>query len=106
LELDLTTYSHASRLEAKAKLKIDELDYPLIREPINTPTNYRFATVNTFQLRFTGQYEKRSEIPKTAFIDVKTKLSDGSRARLRKTIDLEFDESSSQSKSDKEGSQS
>jgi len=105
LELELATYSHSPRLKAKAKLKIDGVGYPMRLEPIKAPTNFQFATLNTLQLRFIGQYVKSKTIPTTAFIDVKTRLSDGSRARLRTKVDLASDEIPSELKTDKEGSQ-
>ncbi|MFC2059476.1 hypothetical protein ACFLTZ_00370 [Chloroflexota bacterium] len=106
LELDLHTYSHAYQVKAKARLKIDGVDYPMKLElPINAPTNFQFATVNTFHLRFSGQYEKRIKIPTTAFIDVKARLSDGSRARLRRNSTLDSSEDSNQPVLDREDSQ-
>ena len=34
LELEFTTYSHASRLDARAKLKLDGVKYPMKLEPV------------------------------------------------------------------------
>ncbi len=106
LELDLATYSHAPRLTAKARLKIGGIGYPMRLEPIKAPTNYQFAVLNTFQLRFVGQYVKSKINPTAAFIDVKARLSDGSRARLRKQVVLGSDESPSEPTPDKGDSQS
>jgi hypothetical protein len=88
LELELTTYSHAPRLDAHAKLKLDRAKYPMSQEPLTTPQNYRFATVSTFDLRFTGTYKKSKVAPKTAIIDVKVRMSDGSRARFKGKMPL------------------
>jgi hypothetical protein len=57
-------------------------------EPMETPQNYRFATVSTFELRFTGTYTKSKVTPKKAVIDVKVRMSDGSRARLKMKVPL------------------
>ena len=94
LEVELTTYSHASRLVATAKLKLDGIDYPMSLEPFKTPVNYGYASANTFKLCFTGEYAKAIVAPKTANIGVKTRMSDGSSARLKKKIPL-VDESPS-----------
>ncbi len=92
LELNLTTYSHAARIDATAKLEIDGVRYPLKWEPMKTPMNYQFATVNTIQIRFTGQYEKRNILPKYARINAKAKLSDGSQASFKKKLAVPKDE--------------
>jgi hypothetical protein len=105
LELALATYSHAPRLTAEARLKIGGISYPMKLEPLKAPTNFQFAVLNTFQLRFVGQYVKSKTTPTMAFIDVKVRLSDGSRARLRKQISLHSDEKTSEPKTDKEDSQ-
>lgn len=105
LELDLATYSHSPRMKAEARLKIGGVNYLLKLEPIKAPTNFRFAALNTYHLCFVGQYVKPKAIPKTAFIDVKARLSDGSRARLRMKKDLEIDESPNEPKTDKGDSQ-
>lgn len=105
LELELATYSHAPRLTAEARLKIGGTGYPMKLEPIKAPTNYQFAALNTFKLRFVGQYVKSKTTPTAAFIDVKARLSDGSRARLRRQMVLDSDEKTSEPKIDKEGSQ-
>ena len=88
LDMELTTYRHAPRLSATAKLKLDRVKYPLKLQPVNSPTNYQFATVNTFHLSIVGQYTKRETLPKMASIDVKARLSDGSKARLRENMPL------------------
>jgi len=95
LELDSATYSHASRIDARAKLKLNGVRYPMSFEQFETPTNYRFSTVNTFHLCFVGKYEKAQTTPKTASIDVKARLSDGSSARLREKVPLVAGEDSS-----------
>ncbi len=105
LELVLATYSHAPRLTAEAKLKIGGIRYPMVLEPIKSPTNYQFAVLNIFHLRFVGQYVKSKTPPTTASIDVRARFSDGSRARLRRKITLEFAESPSEPIPDKEDSQ-
>ena len=95
LELDLTTYSHAPNLSARAKLKLDRVEFAMRPEPVEAPQNYRYATVNTFHLRFLGQYTKHQVSPKMAFVDVKVRFSDGSRARLREKTSLVLGEDSS-----------
>ena len=104
LEVKLSTYSHALNVTPKVRLKIGGVSYPMKLEPFNAPTNFQFAALNTFELRFVGQYVKSKTPPTAAFIDVKVRLSDGSRARLRKKIDLETDENPSEPKTDKEDS--
>ena len=101
LEVELSTYSHAPHLDAKARLKIGGISYPMTLEPLKTPTNWSFATLNTFHLRFVGQYVKHKTTPTTAFINVKARWSDGSRARLRRKIDLKPDEHPSEPTPDK-----
>ena len=96
LELQLATYSHAPSLEAEARLKMDGIDYPMKLEPVQTPTNYQYAVLNTFQLRFVRQYVKPKTNPTKAFIDVKARFSDGSQARLRKQIVLDNGEKPSE----------
>ena len=105
LEVELSTYSHAPNLKAEARLKIGGISYPMRLEPLKTPTNWSFATLNTFHLCFVGQYVKHKTAPTTAFIDVRARWSDGSRARLRRKIDLERDENPSEPTPDKEDSQ-
>ena len=105
LEVELSTYSHAPSLKAEAKLKIGGVSYPMRLEPLETPMNFQFATLNTFRLRFGGQYVKSKTTPTTAFIDIKARLSDGSRARLRNKIVLQSEENPSELKTDKEDSQ-
>ncbi len=106
LELELATYSHAPRLTAEARLKIGGNDYPMRLElPIKAPTNYQFAVLNTFKHRFVGQYVKSKIDPETAFIAVTARLSDGSRASLRRHIVLHSDENPSEPKIEKGGSQ-
>ncbi len=88
LGLNLTTYSHAAQIESRAKLKLDGVNYPMTREPLETPTNYAYATVNTFNLRFTGTYDISRGTPKRDSLDVTAKLSDGSKARFKEKTDL------------------
>ncbi len=83
LEVELSTESHAPNFEAEASLKMGGVNYPMRLEPVKTPTNYQFATINTFHLHFVGQYVKSTTIPTTASIKVRAQLSDGSQARLR-----------------------
>lgn len=104
LEVELDTYSHAPRLVAKVRLKMDGVDYPLkLEQPIKMPTNSNFSVLNAIPLRFRGQYVKSETPPATALIDVKAKFSDGSNARLRKKLYLEST-NSNKPKSDKENS--
>ena len=92
LTLELTTYSHAPRLTAKAKVRIGGINCPMKLEPIKAPQNYAYATVNTFDLKFVGDYAKTIKAPKEATVDVRARLSDGSKARLRQRFPLTYDE--------------
>lgn len=83
LALEFTTYSHASRLTASAKVKLNGVSYPMTLQEVKTPTNYGFATVNTFPLLFTGECPKGLQLPSPVFIDVRAHLSDGARARFK-----------------------
>lgn len=106
MNVDLSTFSHALRLTATARIKADGIEYPLkLEQPIKAPNNFAFAAVNTFHLHFVGYYVERKIPPTTAFIDVKAKLSDGSRARLRRKITLQMIEKPSESTSHKGDSQ-
>ncbi|MBI4321313.1 MAG: hypothetical protein HY675_22710 [Chloroflexi bacterium] len=88
LDAEMTTYSHAPRLNTKATLKLNGVRHPLQLEPIKAPLNYQFATVNTFQLGFTGHYSKLTPPPKMAVIEIRAKMSDGTKARLHTKIPL------------------
>ena len=105
LELNFCTHSHALGMKASARLKIDGIDYPMKLElPIKTPKNFQFATMNTFHIRFSGEYAKREKFPMTASIDVKVRQRDGSRARLCRKFPLDRSEDSTQQVPDKEDS--
>ena len=104
LEMEFTTYSHAARLTAEAKLKLDGVAYPMITEPFKTPTNYAHASVNTFALLFKGAYTKSETLPNTASIDVKARMSDGSKARFRRKLSLVASDDSTEPMIDADGS--
>ena len=106
LELELSTYSHAPKLTAKARLKMGGVDYPLKLElPIKVPINSNISVLNTFPLHFVGQYVKSKTLPQAALIDVKARFSDGSKARLRKKVILESADNPNEPMPDKGGSQ-
>jgi len=84
LELDFTTYSHAARLTATAKVKINGVGCPMILQETERPTNYQFATVNTFHLIFAGECLKGLPLSSPVSIDVRARLSDGSGARFKR----------------------
>lgn len=88
LEVVMSTYSHAPRIDAKAEIKIDGISYPMSLEPIKAPTNFRFAVLNNFQICFTGKYVNTDTLPQSATVDVKVKLSDGSKAKLHEIVTL------------------
>ena len=94
MELELSTYSHAPRLISKACLKIDGVNYPMkLESPLKMPTNVQYAILNTFHLRFTGQFTRSKTAPKTAIVDVQAQFSDGSKARLRRKVAFDYDKS-------------